>query len=143
MNLSDLLKEDKIRKIEPDAKQAEDCLKASERDIKVAKGLINDDLDWAFTVAYNASLQAIRALMFSEGFCASGEGHHKTVIQYATVKFGHSLEGQIELFDHLRKKRHEAVYFNVGLISEFEARKAIEFAELLHKQVKEKLKVKK
>lgn len=139
MNLSDLLKENRIRPIEPDKKQALDCIKASERDVKVAKELLGKDLDWSFSVAYNAALQAVRALMFADGHCAIGEGHHKTTIEYAKIKLGNALKGEIELFDRLRKKRGEAVYFSVGTISELEAKKAIEFAELTLKKVREKI----
>jgi len=140
MNLSDLLRDNHIRKIEPDGKQSADCLKASERDVRVAKELLTKDLDWSFSVAYNAALQAVRAIMFADGYCTVGEEHHKTVIEYAMIKFGSALKEEIGLFDRLRKKRGEAVYFSVGTISEFETKKAIEFAELLLKKVKEKIK---
>lgn len=137
MNLSDLLKENRIRKIEPDRRQALDCLKASERDIKVAKSL--NDLDWAFSVAYNAALQAVRALMFVDGYCTVGEDHHKTIIEYAMIKLGNSLKGRIELFNRFRKKRHEAVYFSVGAVSEFETKCVLEFAELVLNKIKEEV----
>ncbi len=139
MNLSDLLKENRIRRIEPDHKQAADCLKASERDIKVAKKLLREDLDWSFSVAYNAALQSVRALMFADGYCAIGEEYHKTIILYSLIKFGRVLKGEMELFDRFRKKRSEAIYFSVGTISEFEAKKAIDFAELISEKVKEKI----
>ena len=138
MSLSGLLKQDRIRRINPDIKQTMDCLSASNRDIRVAKKLINEDCDWAFSVAYNAALQAIRALVFSEGYCTIGEEHHKTIIEYAMAKFGDSLKGEVEVFDRLRKKRHHAIYSTVGTISEFEAKTAIEFAELMLGKVREK-----
>lgn len=139
MNLSDLLNENRIRKTEPDKKQALECIKVAERDIRVAKKLMNEDLDWAFSVSYNASLQAVRALMFSEGYYTIGENHHKTTVDYAIIKFGQKFKDSIELFDRMRKKRHEAVYFNAGVISKFEAEKAMEFANFILSKVKEKI----
>jgi uncharacterized protein (UPF0332 family) len=139
VNLSDLLRDDRVRRGEPDPQQAKECLKGAERDIRVAKGLLEDDLDWAFAVAYNSALQSARALMFAEGYYLTGEGHHKVAVDYALVKFGQRFRDMMDLFDIMRKKRHEAVYFSVGCISEFEAKKAIEFASFLREKVKEKI----
>lgn len=139
MNLSNLLKESRIRKGEEDKKQADECIKAAERNIKVAKKLIGDDLDWAFSVAYNSAVQATRALMFSEGYYIIGENHHKTIVDYAIIKFGNKFKETADLFDRMRKKRHDAVYFSAGTISEFETKGAIEFAEGLLKRIKDKI----
>jgi uncharacterized protein (UPF0332 family) len=52
--------------------------------------MLANDRDWAFTMAYNAILQATRALMFAKGFRPSGgEGQHKVA-----VKFQKSREGK-------------------------------------------------
>ena len=47
---------------------------------------MGEDLDWVFTVAYNAALQAGRAFMFAKGYRpASAEGHKNTFAFLATA----------------------------------------------------------
>ncbi|MGD0822303.1 MAG: hypothetical protein ABSA71_16335 [Desulfomonilia bacterium] len=50
------------------------------------------DSNWAFSMAYNAILQATHALMFAKGFQpASGPAQHKTVVLIAeTTLVSHS-----------------------------------------------------
>lgn len=139
MNLSDLLKKNEIKKITPDLEQAKECLKASKRDINLAKKTLDDDLDWAFSIAYNAMLQATRALMFVEGYAPMGESHHKIAVDYTKVKFGQKFGDLTSIFEDMRKKRHNAIYWEVGLISEFEAKHAIKTAEKFLEIVKEKI----
>ncbi|MFH0927540.1 MAG: HEPN domain-containing protein, partial [Candidatus Micrarchaeota archaeon] len=129
MNLSDLLKNNLIRKCEPDEAQARECLAAARRDVSVARKLLGEDNDWAFSIAYNAMLQSVRALMFFDGYAASGENRHKTAVDYADAKLGAKLSDKIELFERMRRKRHQAVYDKAGAISDFEAKHAVQTAE--------------
>ncbi|MBM3229734.1 HEPN domain-containing protein [Candidatus Parvarchaeota archaeon] len=140
MNLSDLLSEGRVRKVEPDPKQAEECLSAARRDIAVAKSNLATDFDWAFSIAYNAMLQSSRALMFSDGYVAVGENQHKVAVDYADVKLGTKMGGKIVLFDEMRKKRHRVIYEKVGIVSEYEAKHAILAAEDLLLAVEKKIK---
>ena len=97
MNLSDLLRDNRVRQVEPDAKQAAECVEAARRDIRVAKRMLSEDFDWAFSIAYNAMLQAARALMFSDGYVAVGENAHKTAVDYADAKLGAKMREKIGL----------------------------------------------
>ncbi len=139
MNLSDLLKEGRIKKVNPDLQQAGELLKAAERDIRVAKKMLGEDFDWCFSVAYNAMLQSARALMFSDGYATVGENHHKVAVDYSDVKLGTKFSGMIGVFDDMRKKRHKVIYQKVGAISEFEAKHAIKTAETFLEKIREKL----
>jgi len=139
MNLSDLLRDDRVKKVQPDRKQAQECIEAAKRDIRVARKILGEDFDWAFSVAYNAMLQSARALMFADGYAPAGENHHKAAVDYADVKLGTKFKEKIELFDDMRKKRHMVVYEKVGAISEYEARQAVETAEDFLRKVEEKL----
>jgi uncharacterized protein (UPF0332 family) len=134
-----LLKEGVVRKINPDKKQAQELLAAAERDIRVAKKMLETDYDWAFSVAYNAMLQSARALMFAEGFTAVGEEHHKAAVHYADVKLGTKYSEIVNLFDDMRKKRHRVVYEKAGIVSEYEAKHAIKTAEAFREKIREKI----
>jgi len=87
------------------------------------------DRDWAFSIAYNAILQATRALMFGKGFRpAAGEGQHKAAVQFAEVALGSKFRDEIHIFDKMRSKRHRVIYDVSGLVSQAEARQALDFA---------------
>ena len=110
-------------------KQAQKYLKLAERDIKTSQKIIAEDWDWAFSIAYNAILQAGRALMFHEGYRpTSGEGAHIAVVQFAEITLGKAFENEISLFDKMRQKRHRVIYDVAGIISQHEAEQSFEFA---------------
>ena len=138
--MSDLLSDGKVKKVEPDARQAQECLSVAKRDLKLAKKLMGSDFDWAFSIAYNSMLQSARALMFAEGYAAIGENQHKTAVDYIDAKLGTKMHEKIEQFDDMRKKRHRAIYEKAGIVSEFEARHAIETAEAFLSKIEEKIK---
>jgi uncharacterized protein (UPF0332 family) len=142
LNLSDLLKDNKVKKVEPDKLQAKECILAAKRDLSVAEKMLKEDNDWAFSIAYNAMLQSARALMFFDGYATIGENHHKAVVDYADAKFGAKLSEKIELFDRMRRKRHQVVYDKAGVISDYEAKHAVETAEEFLKKISEKINIK-
>ena len=120
----------------------ENSLKLAERDIKTSGDVFNNnDYDWSFSISYNAMLQAGRALMFSEGFRPRGEYKHVSVIDFVKKRFGKEFADNILfMFNKIRKKRHIAVYEQVNIISEDEAKNAFETAEHFVNKVKEILK---
>ena len=104
-------------------------IQLAKRDIKVARTTMAHDRDWAFSIAYNAILQATRALMFAEGFRpAAGEGQHKAAVQFAEIVLGDKFQDEIYIFDKMRSKRHRVIYDVSGLVSQAEARQAFDFA---------------
>ena len=134
--------EDKWEKISVDKSLIKNTLQLAERDLKTSKDIFkNKDYDWAFSISYNAMLQAGRALMFSEGYRPKGEYKHVSVIDFVKKKFGNEFAEKILfMFNKIRKKRHIAVYEQINIISESEAKNALETAELFVKKVKEILK---
>jgi hypothetical protein len=61
--IDDLERQGLIRKLPPDPQRVRDALDLAVRDLKVARSMLATDNDWAYTIAYNAVLQAGRALM--------------------------------------------------------------------------------
>jgi uncharacterized protein (UPF0332 family) len=117
---------EKWEKIPFDENLVKNAVQLSERDIKTSRDIFNNnDYDWSFSIAYNAMLQAGRALMFSEGFRPKGEYKHVSVIEFIKKKFGDEFAEKILfMFNKIRKKRHIAVYEQVNIISEDEAKKS-------------------
>ena len=75
MPYEDLLNRGLIKPFAAGKAQFASRLALAKRDIKAAEAMLAIDRDWAFSMAYNAVLQATRALMFANGFRpAAGEG---------------------------------------------------------------------
>lgn len=130
---------DRWEKIPKDENLIQNALQLAERDLKTAHDVYeNRDYDWAFSIAYNAMLQAGRALMFSEGYRPKGEAKHVSVIEFIKNKFGNKFAEKILfLFNKIRKKRHVAVYEQVNIISKNEAENALNNAKRFVDKVKE------
>lgn len=124
MNLEKLSEEDKIEKIE----KKEIDLSLAERDLKAAKDSLNScNFDWDLSIAYNAVLQAARAVMFSLGYRPKGKNQHKTVFEFLEIsKIDNEL---VDYFNSIRKTRHIAVYDEAGYVSKDSAEEAIRRAE--------------
>ena len=135
MNYSELVKTNRIKGGRFSDKQIQDCLDLAERDLETAQKIGNDNPDWAFAIAYNAMLQTVRALMFSEGYRAIGEGQHATAIQFAQYALGVKFLPSLEFMDRMRRKRNRTVYDMAGLISKKEADEAIETATLFARKI--------
>ena len=112
------------------AKQADARLKAARRDLLASEGIAEQSPDWAYSIAYNAALQAGRALMFHHGFRpTSGEGAHVAVVRFLESALGGDLPTHVGLLETMRRKRHQAVYETMGLIGKGELAAAQEAAQ--------------
>jgi uncharacterized protein (UPF0332 family) len=129
-------------KVPLDKEMTGNALKLAERDLRTAKDVFaNSDYDWSFSIAYNAMLQAGRALMFSQGFRPKGEHKHISVIEFIRKKYkGEFAEQILFMFNKIRKKRHIAVYEQADIISRDEAASAMNVAEEFARRVKEIIK---
>ena len=131
MGLDRLLKDRIVEKVAPDKKAADKSFKLSERDIKTAKSMLDaENYDWAAVIAYNAMLQAGRALMHLKGYRPYSEHKHVTVIEFVHELFGKEISDKmINIFDRMRKKRHRIVYEEAGIVTQDEAEQSIKWAE--------------
>jgi len=103
--------------------------------LKAAEKILKENKDWAFNIAYNAMLQAAKALMYSKGFRPSGIGQHATIIEFAGIVLDNKYSEIIEVLDTMRRKRNTATYDTAGLISLKEATEAIKNAKYLVKEI--------
>lgn len=128
MTLDELEKDGYIRKLPVDKRKVEDALNLAKRDVKVATSVFGENYDWAFSIAYNAILQAIRALMFSKGYRPSGRNQHISTVRFAELFLR---KEDVILLDRMRRKRHSTIYDTAGAISKREAENAMGRAEKL------------
>lgn len=64
----------------------------------------------AFELAYNAMFLAATALMQSDGYRTSSEGHHRTLVEYLEGRIGALDMGLVNELDEARKKRNWTFY---------------------------------
>lgn len=126
--IEDLEREGLIKKLPVDQKKVTDAIALAHRDVTTSRLLLTSDQDWAYTIAYNAVLQAGRALMFAHGYRPDGANQHIAVVKFAQL---YLKENDAVVFDRMRRKRHSSVYDTAGAISESEAEFAVGQAEHL------------
>jgi len=100
----------------------------AKRDLKTAERTLKIDIDWSYTITYNAILQASRALMFSLGYRPRGGQQHLTVVRFLRDALGKDGADEVSLFDQMRRKRHRAIYERAGIVGRKEVEDALEFA---------------
>jgi len=141
MTYDELLNKGLLKRAKVSPSQVRERLGLAKRDIKASKNMMASDRDWAFSMAYNAILQATRALMFAKGYRpAGGEGQHKVAVMFAEMSLGEKLQDDIYIFDKMRSKRHRVIYDVSGLVSRREAQQAFQFAVKFVEEVEALLK---
>lgn len=139
MTFESLLKRGKIKPIKSSRKETSEILSLAERDIKMAEFVITQNWDWAFSIAYNASLQASRAYMYSKGYRPSSHQGHKNTFDFMKAALGKEFEDMIGFFDRMRPKRNTAIYNMSGLITETEVSELVKKSKEFVQIIKEKI----
>jgi uncharacterized protein (UPF0332 family) len=141
MSIEELIKEGSIHPFEATHGEIERAIEIARRDLTVAEQLLGENLDWCFSIAYNAVLQACRAYMFHLGYRPASTEAHKATFEFMQIVIEEPFKKSISYFDQARKKRHRTLYDDVGLISEKEAkellRRAREFLSYIESKLKE------
>ena len=130
--IEDLKRQGLIKMVPVDKKKIQDARDLALRDIATARTILSSDLDWAYTIAYNAILQAGRALMFSQGYRPDGANQHISVVKFVELYLN---KNDSIIFDRMRRKRNNSVYDTAGSITESEAKFAVKQAEDLVKKI--------
>ena len=139
MNYKELENKGLITSYKAPQEQIEKEIKLAKRDLRVAQKNLKEDYDWAFAIAYNAVLQAGRALMLMTGYRPRGEHQHKTVLRFVELALGKDFSEKARFLDMMRIKRHRVIYDEPELISEAEAKHAIKIAADFVEMISRKL----
>lgn len=111
-----------IRWLPSDPRRVDEALALADRDLAVAGRVLELDPDWAYAIAYNAMLQAARALLFADGYRPAGMNQHVAIVRFVAVRIG---PDEAAGLDRLRRKRHITVYDTAGTIGASEAEAAV------------------
>ena len=144
MNLSDLLRKNLVEKFESaDIEQIKNEIIIAANDIASAKKMLKiEEWGWAHNAAYNAMLQAGRALMFSKGYRPKSQEHHVAVVSFIEAVYSAKIpQDVIQSFRKARLRRNESLYDRAGTISETQGKKLVEKADIFVTNAKEILKI--
>ena len=76
MSVERLIQEGRIHPFNATRDEVNKAIEIAQRDLTLAEKVFDENLDWSFSIAYNAVLQTCRAYMFHQGYRpASIEGH--------------------------------------------------------------------
>lgn len=127
MNLSDLLKKDLVRPFESDKNQIDNEIKIAKNHLASAKKILNiQEWDWTYIAAYNAMLQAGRALMFAKGYRPSSQEHHTAVVSFVQVVYSSRFSDDLlNAFSKARMLRNNSLYDRVDVISQTQAQNLV------------------
>jgi uncharacterized protein (UPF0332 family) len=139
MNIEELLKKRRIHRHRASPGEIDRLLELADRDIRMARLIMAEDWDWAFSIAYNAVLQSARAYMYSQGYRPAAEQGHKNTFAFMREALGDDLSTTIGYFDRMRKKRNQAIYDVAGLITEKEAKAILKNAIAFVDAIKERV----
>jgi len=140
MSIDKLLKEAKIHRFEPKRGEISKSLEIARRDLSLAERILQEDLDWCFSITYNAVFQACRAYMFSLGYRPATSQAHKAAFEFVELTIEDPHKEIIAYFDRARKKRHRTLYDEVGLVTRTEAEELLQMAKDFITEIEQRLK---
>jgi hypothetical protein len=119
MSLSSYLANGWIARHETSPDEIARLLAIIERDIQQSR-IAGLSPEWRFDIAYNAVLQAAVAALAASGYRPERQNKHARAIECLEHTLGVD-DKRVRFFDRCRRKRHTAVYEQVGAISSREA----------------------
>ena len=128
MSIEDLVGRGSIHAFDAKREEIARAMEIARRDLAVAERTMAESLDWAYTIAYNAVLQACRAYMFHCGYRPAAAEGHRATIQFMRLAVDEPQKKSVEYFDRVRRKRHRTLYDEPGLVSEREAKELLKGA---------------
>jgi hypothetical protein len=135
MSLDLYLRNGWIRRHETAPQEIQSLLAVSDRDIVQSQtpGL---GPEWRFDIAYNAAVQLAVAALAASGFRAERQNKHQRSIECLAFTVGLDRK-DVDLLDRCRRKRHTAVYEQVGTVSDQEAEELLAFSRRLRRVVED------
>ena len=129
ISIETLVREGSIHPFQATQEEIAKVMNIAKRDLVEAEKIQESSLDWSFSIAYNAVLQACRAYMFFKGYRPASSEAHKATFQFMQIAVDESMKQTIDYFDRTRKKRHRVIYDEPGLVTEKETQQLIKKAK--------------
>jgi len=82
MSIEELIKNGSIHPFEATQDEVNKAVEIARRDLALAENMLGESLDWCYSIAYNAVLQACRAYMFHLGYRPASVEAHKVTFEF-------------------------------------------------------------
>jgi uncharacterized protein (UPF0332 family) len=128
MSIEDLLRERRIHRHQADSAAIRALIERAGDDLASAAHMLEQDADWALSIAYNAVLRSARALIFARGFRPASHEAHKNTFAFLREVAREEQQQLLSYFDRIRVKRHRALYDIEARTTRTEAETLIEQA---------------
>lgn len=139
IDIKDYVNKGLLKEQNADFRQIERQIVRAEKDLNTFQLVIDEDPEWASTIAYQSMLRAGRALLFSFGYLPSDGRQHRTVVELSGIILGKEYSLLIKQFDRLRKKRNVFFYDSEDAMNRTEAKTALKTAKQLLLEIKKKI----
>ncbi len=136
MSYEQFIKNNLVKKVEPDLAQIRHQLDRAVQDLGTAQANLKIDPTWSLTIAYHAMIRAGRALMYAEGYLPTAHLTHKTIVDFTKIRLGDNFHELAAKFNRLRRKRHHFIYDSNDHINAEEAQTALGTARQLIDKIK-------
>lgn len=139
MSIETLIKEGSIHPFRATPDEINKAMAIAQRDLALAESILEESLDWSYSIAYNAILQACRAYMFHQGYRPAVTEAHKATLEFMQIAIEKPVKRTVVYFDRVRRKRHRTLYDEVGLVTEKEVHQLLKTAKGFLQYISQKL----
>ena len=137
------IREGIVKRIKANTERAKSLLIESERKMASLKerlekiGIKNENANDYVEYCYDLMMNLVRAELYLEGYCASGQGAHEAEVSYLRI-LGFT-EKEVQFADQLRYFRNGILYYGTSLDSEY-AEKVLQFINEIYPRLKQLVK---
>ncbi|MEK6691288.1 MAG: HEPN domain-containing protein [Nitrospirota bacterium] len=129
MNFKDFKERGLIEENPPNFKQISNLQARAFKDLITAETILETDPEWAYTIAYQATMRAAKALILSEGYRPKGREQQRTIVQLTAVILGKGLKTLAVKFDRIGRKGQWFIEDPDKPISKYEVEEAMKDAK--------------
>ena len=124
-------------------KQIEAFQKSAARKLTAAQKTLHVDEEASYEIAYEAMIKASLAFILAYGQRVRSQvGHHRVIIEFCELHLAPKHSSLLQILDRMRRKRNQ-VFYDVGSITQLEAKTAIdaaaEYIRVIDEEIKHKL----
>lgn len=127
MSYEELLGGRRLQRVLPGPTDVAEQMGLARRDLRAAHRNAEEDPDWGYAIAYNAVLQATRALLLARGYRTCGDRQHVTALECLNIEGFDTAD--IQRADRMRRIRHHVIYEEAGAVTDVDVEEAIRTAE--------------
>lgn len=120
-----------VEEVRPDFRQVSMLLTRALKDLSTARANVSIDKEWAYIIAYQAMLRAVKALVMAEGWRPRGRDQARTLVMLVGELLGEEGRSLVNGFDRMRRKRQDLMEEPQTLIPKYEVEGALKDAQAL------------